>query len=88
MIVEIQAWADPGTDYKNDWDDGHYVVVIGFDQDYLYFEDPWILGNIGYIKKTDFPDRWHDIVSGTRKVYNLGIIIHTKQVATPPIVEL
>ena len=36
-IILFQAWADAGTDYKNDWSDGHYVVVIGYDKDNLYF---------------------------------------------------
>lgn len=74
-IILFQAWADAGTDYKNDWSDGHYVVVIGYDKDYLYFQDPWILGSIGYIPKNEFLDRWHDIVGGVRKVYNLGIVV-------------
>jgi predicted double-glycine peptidase len=51
VIVQIQAWGDEGTDYTNDFDDGHYVVAIGFDENYLYFEDPWIIGNIAYIPK-------------------------------------
>jgi uncharacterized protein YvpB len=51
IIVQIQAWGDEGTNYTNDFDDGHYVVVIGFDENYLYFEDPWIIGNIAYIPK-------------------------------------
>lgn len=52
MIVEIQAWSDDeDPKYDTDFDDGHYVVAIGFDSTYFYFEDPWILGSIGYIAK-------------------------------------
>ncbi len=29
VIVQIQSWGDEGTDYTNDFDDGHYVFVIG-----------------------------------------------------------
>ena len=64
IIIAFQAWADPGVDYKNDWDDGHYAVVIGYDKDYLYFEDPSLLGSIGYIPKAEFLDRWHDVDGG------------------------
>lgn len=49
--MEIQAWGDEATEYINDYEDGHYVVVIGFDSAYFYFEDPWILGSIGYMRK-------------------------------------
>lgn len=51
IIILFQAWADEGTDYKNDFQHGHYVIVIGYDSKYLYFEDPWIIGSIGYIEK-------------------------------------
>lgn len=89
MIVEIQAWADEGTNYATDYDDGHYVVAIGFDANYYYFEDPWILGSIGYISKKDFVTRWHDYVnSEQRKVYNIGIIVHSRFVDLPPIIQL
>lgn len=44
MIVAIQAWAEEGVDYNNDWDDGHYVVVIGYDSDNMFFMDPSTLG--------------------------------------------
>ena len=31
-MVQIQAWKDDDdpTPYINDWDDGHYVVLVGF----------------------------------------------------------
>jgi ABC-type bacteriocin/lantibiotic exporter with double-glycine peptidase domain len=45
---------------ETDWDDGHYVIAIGYDDDNLYFEDP------GNFKRTflwydEFKKRWHDI---------------------------
>ena len=51
VILLMQAWSDPIVDYTNDFDDGHYVVAIGYDLNYIYFEDPWILGNIAYIPR-------------------------------------
>ena len=51
VIVLFQAWADDPMAYPYDFEDGHYVVVIGYDQNYLYFEDPWIQNSIGYITK-------------------------------------
>jgi predicted double-glycine peptidase len=47
----MQAWSDPIVDYTNNFDDGHFVVAIGYDLNYIYFEDPWILGSIAYIPR-------------------------------------
>ena len=39
VIVLIQAWKDDDdpTPYPADFDDGHYVVAIGYDFDNIYF---------------------------------------------------
>jgi ABC-type bacteriocin/lantibiotic exporter with double-glycine peptidase domain len=63
VMLLIQAW--PGAeakahDWKNDWDDGHWVVAVGYDAANVYFMDPSTLGNYTYIKKPEFLDRWHD----------------------------
>jgi predicted double-glycine peptidase len=60
VIVVIQAWADPPKDYEKDWDSGHYVVAIGYDDNNVYFMDPSILGNYAYIPIDEFVKRWHD----------------------------
>jgi len=51
VILLLQAWKDEddSTPYAVDFDDGHYVVAIGYDQQYIYFEDPWIIGSIAYM---------------------------------------
>ncbi len=51
VILLMQAWSDPIVDYTNNFDDGHFVVAIGYDLNYIYFEDPWILGSIAYIPR-------------------------------------
>ncbi|HWQ19668.1 MAG TPA: C39 family peptidase [Methanotrichaceae archaeon] len=59
VIVAAQAWK-----YENDsWEDyenGHYMVVIGVDDRNVYLEDPSILGSRGYISRDEFVRRWHD----------------------------
>jgi predicted double-glycine peptidase len=48
----IQAWRKKeklDKEWVDIWDNGHYVVVIGVDAKYIYFEDPSTLGGIGYI---------------------------------------
>ena len=62
VIIDIQAWQDEDNKvaWKDDWIDGHYVVATGYDDDNIYFEDPSILGSIGYIPQIELSDRWHD----------------------------
>ena len=61
VIVVIQAWSDdPETSWDEDWDDGHYVVAVGYDDLNIYFMDPSTLGNYTYIPLDEFLNRWHD----------------------------
>jgi predicted double-glycine peptidase len=62
-ILDIQAWPDPGTEkasWRDDWDDGHYVVLIGMDGENAYFMDPSSDGKYAYIPLPELSDRWHD----------------------------
>jgi len=88
VIVDIQAWKDKDNTlcWKDCWEDGHYVVAIGYDEKNIYFEDASILGAIGYIPKEEFLDRWHDYEgkgpfdAKTSKITkNLAIIIQGNQ---------
>lgn len=75
VIVLIQAYRDiPNTPFQTDWDDGHFVVVIGYDKNNIYFMDPAFLGNYTYIPQQEFLIRWHD-VDLQDKVWNLGLIV-------------
>lgn len=79
VIVALQAWADhPVADWKANWEDGHYVVIVGVSDDRVYVMDPSIRTGYGYLPRADFVDRWHDYdLAGDRKtVYQrLGIVI-------------
>ena len=67
VICLIQAWSGhKDTDYAHDWNDGHYVVAVGYDQDNVYFMDPSTLGNYTYIPTHEFTQRWHDREQHTR----------------------
>lgn len=60
VIVLIQAWKDDeDMPYPINFENGHYVVAIGYDNDNIFFEDPWIHGSITYMSKADLTDRWH-----------------------------
>jgi hypothetical protein len=83
VIVELQAWADGHhTDWVNDWDDGHYAVVIALEGDRLIFEDPSLLGSRAVLPRLEFEKRWHDSDSGRRHI-RTGIVFGGKVPAPP-----
>ncbi len=75
VMVAIQAWADLPVDYNNEWDSGHYVICIGYDQDRFYFMDPSTIDNYTYIPVSEFIDRWHDIDQEGIRLYNFGLTL-------------
>jgi predicted double-glycine peptidase len=68
LLICLQAWADgKNPNYKDKWDDGHYVVVVGYDTTNVYFMDPYaapgspsLENKYAYIPTHEFMDRWHD----------------------------
>jgi predicted double-glycine peptidase len=82
-IVDLQAWSDRADPWKQTWDAGHYVVMVGYDEDRLYFADPSRAtpGGYAFLLRSELEDRWHDLsgeldtplehmaifVSGTRR---------------------
>jgi predicted double-glycine peptidase len=62
VIVDFQAWGTETQklDYSSVWDSGHYGVVVGFDDKYLYLMDPVLGSSYGKVEKEDFLKRWHD----------------------------
>jgi ABC-type bacteriocin/lantibiotic exporter with double-glycine peptidase domain len=82
-ICLIQAWPDKKVDYANDWDDGHYVVAVGYDEKNLYFMDPSTLGNYTYIPKQDFSARWHD-KNIDKKLNHFAMAIYKNKVPYDP----
>ena len=63
VILNIQAWNEKykteDVDYSG-YNDGHYVVAIGYTDSYMIFEDPSILTNRGILTFNDLEKRWHD----------------------------
>jgi predicted double-glycine peptidase len=76
VVVALQAWSEDPSKYSDDWDDGHYAVVVGYDNDRVYFMDPLQLGNYTYILNSDFLVRWHDTDNdNVTKLEHFGVII-------------
>jgi len=79
VIAAIQAWpTDKIADWRTDWEDGHYVVVVGLSNDRVYVMDPSVRTGYAYLDRREFLARWHDydVDAGRRVVWNrLGIVI-------------
>lgn len=83
VIVDYQAWADEDDelDWEERWEDGHYSVVVGLDENFIYLMDSSVLNSYTYIPISEFITRWHDYESTGGKIwrnYQLGIIISGK----------
>ena len=59
----MQAWRDRDAQWKDIWDAGHYVVMVGYDDERLFFMDPSTMtpGAYAYVERKEFDERWHDL---------------------------
>ena len=67
-----------GRHWRTDWEDGHYVVVVGLSRDRVYVMDPSVRTGYGYLTRDQFLQRWHDydLNRGKRVTFErLGIVI-------------
>lgn len=79
VILLVQAWSDKkNTNWEKDWNDGHYVVAIGYDNKKLYFEDPWETVRT-YLTFTEFQKRWHDVDPKGKKHISWGMAVFGKK---------
>lgn len=82
VIVLSQAWRsrqDSAASVEDDWQNGHYVVVLAIDKDYVYFEDPYVRMGKGFMHREAFEEHWHHAMGGdlekAPKLMRLGIFI-------------
>jgi len=69
VIVLVQAWGERYMtleDWKADYDDGHYAIVIGYNGNIIIFEDPSSIRRT-WLTEEEFLSRWHDIDPRTNK---------------------
>ncbi len=87
IILNFQAWIEdvqsrPNPDWENRWEDGHYAVLVAYDDRNLYFMDPSTHARYAYIPKSEFFSRWHDyeVRNGVRvENYQLALYIKGKK---------
>lgn len=81
VIVLIQAWGEESAfrnHYRNEWNDGHFVVVIGYTEKDVLISDP-ALFTTGNIPVSEFMERWHDVDEGETKTYQVGVAVYGKK---------
>jgi ABC-type bacteriocin/lantibiotic exporter with double-glycine peptidase domain len=75
-IITLQAYKTSSLPYTECWDDGHYVVAIGYDAKRIFFEDPSSYKRT-WLSHLELSDRWHDVdLKG--KIFNWGCTVKSK----------
>jgi len=83
VTLSIQAWGEK-KDYSKEWDDGHYVLAIGYDDDGIYLVDPSQAGYT-FVADKELESRWHDVKKDRSKKYvHLGIVVRGKKPCFQP----
>jgi predicted double-glycine peptidase len=63
-ILDLQAWRDhDDKPWRETWDAGHYVIMVGYDDERLFFVDPSNVSPAGYVymPRPELEERWHDL---------------------------
>ena len=88
VIVLGQAWRSRDESAKavaEDWADGHYIVILAVDKEFVYFEDPYVRMGKGFGPRKTFEEHWHNIggkaPTDASKQMHLGIFIRGKKPA-------
>ena len=94
MIALAQVWRsekDTAVSVDDEWDTGHYIVVLGVDKDYVYFQDPFARMSKAFAPRKVFEQHWHQVMGGNleknAKLIHLGIFVHGIKPADRPIPE-
>jgi predicted double-glycine peptidase len=90
VIILGQAWRsrqDSAASVEDDWQNGHYMVVLAVDKDYVYYEDPYVRMGKGFMPRKTFDQYWHHAMGGdlekSPKLIHLGIFIYGEKPAHP-----
>jgi hypothetical protein len=83
-IVDLQAWRDHDEPWLNVWDAGHYVILVGYDDERLFFMDPSRVtpGPYVYMARSELAERWHDL-AGDRDERLERMAIFVRSSTTP-----
>lgn len=82
VIALCQVWRsekESPASAEEDWDNGHWIVVLGVDKNYVYFQDPYARMSKAFTPRKTFVDHWHQIMGGDQaknpRLMQLGIFV-------------
>ena len=84
MLGQVWLTGKPGdhalTDdaLADEWDSGHWFIALAVDDEYVYFEDPYVRMGKGFVPRSQFEERWHNVMGGDRskpQQIRMGIFI-------------
>jgi predicted double-glycine peptidase len=80
VILMLQAWGTtenerPRRSYRTIWEDGHWVVAIGYDGRGVFFEDPSMQAVRGFLSYRELDIRWHDYGPTYEHMDHYGIAV-------------
>ncbi len=82
MIALAQVWRSQSSSApsaEEDWDNGHYIVVLGVDPYFVYFQDPYARMSKAFVPRKTFEAHWHQVMGGdlktNPKLIHLGIFV-------------
>ncbi len=85
-IVDLQAWRDGDTPWRETWDAGHYVILVGYDDERLFFADPSTMTPEGYayLPRGELEERWHDLAGDSDdRVGRMAIFVRGARAVAP-----
>lgn len=84
VLMMIQAWGEdddtgcPLESYDGVWDQGHWVVAIGYDDEGVFFEDPSLEAVRGFIGYEELDERWRDLGPHNKHMDKYGLAVWKK----------
>jgi hypothetical protein len=82
MIALGQVWGsqkDGVSSVADEWNNGHYIIVLGVDKDYVYFQDPYVRMSKAFVPRKSFEEHWHQAMGGDRvnnpELIHLGVFV-------------
>ncbi|MEI6309056.1 MAG: C39 family peptidase [bacterium] len=91
VITRSQRVKATNGTWEDTWTVGHYMVVIGLDDQNVYLEDPFLLGSRLKMTRSDFIASWHSYVSevpippDAKKSYNEAVFIRGTPLVDRPL---
>ncbi len=78
VIVLVQAWSERELtlkEWRHNWDNGHYAIVIGYNSKAVFFEDPSAFYRT-WLGNGEFMARWHDLDPNSgRKLEQFAMVL-------------